>query len=246
MQATVCVPAACSSQHAAWQHATACHAICGIGRGVGSVTATEQQRSCADLMSASVFVSLFSLLLLFFVCVRLCHKFLFFLGSSLRKKRSDFTATTGGATCSSCSKSGRRFCRQQFANDERFKGGSSRQAGKERKEREGECGKWFVSSVFVNMKLSAPTRGTCQCVIQHSIPFANFAERRKSQNRNESKIITICGSRFFFGHDAQTGSNYATQQSLSREPPLNAQLQCQPRSRSRNSNSNRNRIRIQN
>lgn len=131
MQATVCVPAACSSQHAAWQHATACHAICGIGRGVGSVTAAEQQRSCADLMSASVFVSLFSslllLLLLFFVCVRLCHKFLFFLGSSLRKKRSDFTATTGGATCSSCSKSGRRFCRQQFANDERFKGGSSRQ-----------------------------------------------------------------------------------------------------------------------
>lgn len=90
-----------------------------------------QQRSCADLMSASVFVSLFFFAVaaaaLFCVCVRLCHKFLFFLGSSLRKKRSDFTATTGGATCSSCSKSGRRFCRQQFANDERFKGGSSRQ-----------------------------------------------------------------------------------------------------------------------
>lgn len=168
--------------------------------------------------------------------MRLCHKFLFFLGSSLRKKRSDFTATTGGATCSSCSKSGRRFCRQRFANDERFKGGSSsRQAGKGWWW-VGDCGKWFVSSVFVNMKLSAPTRGTCQCVIQHSIPFANFAERRKSRNRNESKIITICGSGFFFfGHDAQTGSNYATQQSLSREPPLNAQLQCQPRSRSRNS-----------
>lgn len=198
MQATVCVPAACS--------VATCNCLprhmwnwtrCWVSH---STTAAEQQRSCADLMSATVFVSLFSLLLLllFFVCVRLCHKFLFFLGSSLRKKRSDFTATTGGATCSSCSKSGRRFCRQQFANDERFKGGSSsRQAGKGWG-RVGECGKWFVSSVFVNMKLSAPTRGTCQCVIQHSIPFANFAERRKSRNRNESKIITICGSGFFF------------------------------------------------
>lgn len=125
MQATVCVPAACS--------VATCNCLprhmwnwtrCWVSH---STTAAEQQRSCADLMSATVFVSLFSLLLLFFVCVRLCHKFLFFLGSSLRKKRSDFTATTGGATCSSCSKSGRRFCRQQFANDERFKGGSSRQ-----------------------------------------------------------------------------------------------------------------------
>lgn len=74
MQATVC---ACSMQHAACSvaHATACHAICGIGRAVGSATSTrpaDQHRSCADLMSASVFVSLF-LLLLLFLCVRLCN-----------------------------------------------------------------------------------------------------------------------------------------------------------------------------
>lgn len=143
------------------------------------------------------------------MCATLQHKFLFFLGSSLRKKRSDFTATTGGATCSSCSNSGRVFCRRRFkarfANEERFQGGSSQGA-------EGECGKWFVSSVFVNMKLNAPTRGTCQYVIQHSIPFANFADAQNAEraeiemNRNNN-ILWL----YVFGHDVQTGSNYATQ-----------------------------------
>lgn len=158
---------------------------------------SQQQRSCADLMSATVFVSLFSLLLLLlFLCVcDFATNFSFSWGQVCERSVLISLQQLAAPLAAAAAKVDAVFVASNLQMTNASKGAA---AGRWRKGREGDCGKWFVSSVFVNMKLSAPTRGTCQCVIQHSIPFANFAERRKSRNRNESKIITICGSRFFF------------------------------------------------